>query len=214
MSARGRSVADFGCGPGLYTTRLAGTGASVTGLDLSSRSLDHADSLARADELAVRHLRQDCLTYREDVRYGLVLLIIRDYCALPPDGRRALLRTAREHLTAGGSLVFDVDAAAAFAAVRERAAYAPGLMDGFWSDRPYVGFHHTYRYEWERVSLDKFDIVEADRRRTFFNWVRYFTPDELTTELAGPASPASRSSEIWRGALRRGAPSFADVARV
>ncbi|MGW1139504.1 hypothetical protein [Streptomyces zhihengii] len=67
--------------------------------------------------------------------------------------------------------------------MREQATYAPSLMDGFWSEGPYFRFHHTYRYERERVSLDKFDIVEAQRRRVFFNWVRYFTPDELAAEL-------------------------------
>ncbi|MFD4263781.1 SAM-dependent methyltransferase [Streptomyces sp. NPDC058534] len=179
----GLSVADFGCGPGLYTTRLACTGASVTGLDLSSRSLGHATSLARAEGLSVRHLHQDYLTYRDDARYDLIILVMRDYCALPPDDRQALLHTVRAHLDAGGSFVFDVDSASAFAHVQERAVYAPSLMDGFWSDRPYFGFHNTYRYEREYVSLDKYEIFEADRKRTFFNWVRHFTPEELTGEL-------------------------------
>jgi SAM-dependent methyltransferase len=179
----GRRVADFGCGPGLYTTRLARTGAVVTGLDLSARSLEHAESLARADGLSVRYLRQDYLTYRDDARYDLIIMVMRDYCALPPDGRRALLRTVRRHLDPGGSFVFDVDAESAFAAVREQAAYTQTLKDGFWSDRPHFCFHNTYRYDHERVSLDKYVIVEAERRRTFYNWVRYFSPDELAAEL-------------------------------
>ncbi|MET8576019.1 class I SAM-dependent methyltransferase [Streptomyces sp. NPDC005012] len=179
----GRRVADFGCGPGLYTTRLARTGAEVTGLDLSPRSLDHARALAAAENLPVRHLRQDYLTYREAIRYDLIIMIMRDYCALAPGSRAALLRTVHEHLAPGGAFVFDVDSAAAFADVTEQASYAPSLMDGFWSDRPYFGFHNTYRYERERVSLDKYEIVEADRHRVFLNWVRHFTPDELTAEL-------------------------------
>ncbi|MFF0739086.1 SAM-dependent methyltransferase [Streptomyces sp. NPDC004111] len=179
----GRRIADFGCGPGLYTTSLARTGASVTGLDLSSRSLDHAVSLARREGLSVRYLRQDYLAHQDTVRYDLVILVMRDYSALPPDGRRALLRTVRQHLDTGGCFVFDVDSASAFARVREQAAYAPSLMDGFWSDRPYFGFHNTYRYARDHVSLDKYEIFDAERRRTFFNWVRYFTPEDLTGEL-------------------------------
>ncbi|GAA4016117.1 class I SAM-dependent methyltransferase [Streptomyces marokkonensis] len=179
----GLRVADFGCGPGLYTTRLARTRADVTGLDLSSRSLDHAKSLAHADGLSVRYLEQDYLSYRDDARYDLTIMVMRDYCALTPDGRRALLHTVRAHLDSGGSFVFDVDSTAALADVREQATYAPSLMDGFWSDQPYFGFHNTYRYESERVSLDKFEIFEAERTRAYFNWVRYFTPDELTGDL-------------------------------
>jgi SAM-dependent methyltransferase len=179
----GRRIADFGCGPGLYTTRLAHTGATVTGLDLSARSLDHAKALAHADQLSVRYLRQDYLSYKDDARYDLIIMIMRDYCALPPNGRQALLHTVHEHLDTGGSFVFDVDSTSAFANVREQATYAPSLMEGFWSDRPYFGFHNTYRYEREHVSLDKFEIFEAERQRIFFNWVRYFAPDELIGEL-------------------------------
>lgn len=180
----GTRVADFGCGPGLYTTRLACTGAEVTGLDLSTRSLAHARGLAAHENLPVRHLLRNYLTYREATRYDLIIMIMRDYCALAPDGRAALLRTVREHLAPGGSFVFDVDSAAAYAGVREQGSYAPSLMDGFWSDQPYFGFHNTFRYDRERVSLEKFEIVEAERTRVFFNWVRYFTPDELSAELA------------------------------
>lgn len=210
----GRRIADFGCGPGLYTTRLARTGASVTGLDLSSRSLDHATSLARTEDLSVRHLRQDYLAYQDDARYDLIILVMRDYCALPPDGRQALLRTVREHLDTGGSFVFDVDSVSAFARVREQATYAPSLMDGFWSDRPYFGFHNTYRYEREHVSLDKYEIFEADRKRVFFNWVRYFTPEDLTSELNEAGfNDVDVLGDLTGSPYDSAAPQFAAIAR-
>ena len=34
----GMKIADFGCGPGLYTTKLAQRKADVTGIDFSKRS--------------------------------------------------------------------------------------------------------------------------------------------------------------------------------
>ncbi|WP_237110350.1 cyclopropane-fatty-acyl-phospholipid synthase family protein [Nonomuraea sp. MG754425] len=210
----GRRVADFGCGPGLYTGRIARTGARVTGLDLSRRSLDHAVTAAREDGRTIRYLCQDYLSYRDAERYDLVLMVMRDYCALAPAARRALLRTVREHLADGGAFAFDVDAPPAFDAVEERAVYAPSLMDGFWSARPYFGFHNTFRYERARVSLDKYEIVEEERRRTFYNWVRYFTPAELTAELNGAGFTAVDILGDLTGArYDPGAPLFAAVAR-
>lgn len=38
----GDSVLDLGCGPGLYTSRLAEHGMRVTGVDYSKRSIDYA----------------------------------------------------------------------------------------------------------------------------------------------------------------------------
>ena len=41
--AAGTTIADFGCGPGLYATRLARRGAAVTGIDFSKRSIRTSD---------------------------------------------------------------------------------------------------------------------------------------------------------------------------
>jgi 2-polyprenyl-3-methyl-5-hydroxy-6-metoxy-1,4-benzoquinol methylase len=38
----GSGVLDFGCGPGLYTNRLAAKKIKVTGIDFSGRSVDYA----------------------------------------------------------------------------------------------------------------------------------------------------------------------------
>ncbi|MCP4422255.1 MAG: methyltransferase domain-containing protein, partial [Chloroflexi bacterium] len=42
----GTRIADFGCGPGLYATRLAALGAEVTGIDFSANSLKYARETA------------------------------------------------------------------------------------------------------------------------------------------------------------------------
>ena len=48
----GSTVADFGCGPGLYTTRLAKRGAKVTGIDFSERSIEYAKGVAARENSA------------------------------------------------------------------------------------------------------------------------------------------------------------------
>ncbi|OQY59139.1 MAG: hypothetical protein B6245_08325 [Desulfobacteraceae bacterium 4572_88] len=42
----GKKIADFGCGPGLYTTRLAQKQADVTGIDFSKNSVRYAQKIA------------------------------------------------------------------------------------------------------------------------------------------------------------------------
>jgi SAM-dependent methyltransferase len=123
----GSRVADFGCGPGLYTTRLARTGAVVTGIDVSPRSLRYAEDAARREGLPVTYLNQDYLTFETPDRFDLVIMIMRDYGALAPQRRRDLLSAVRHHLAPGGAFLFDVDSTASFAhRVETRAQRQPG----------------------------------------------------------------------------------------
>jgi 2-polyprenyl-3-methyl-5-hydroxy-6-metoxy-1,4-benzoquinol methylase len=57
--AEGKAVADFGCGPGLYTARFAASGAFVTGVDFSERSLRHARESARREGLSIDYVCGD-----------------------------------------------------------------------------------------------------------------------------------------------------------
>lgn len=50
---KGKQVIDFGCGPGLYTTLLAESGAAVTGVDFSRRSLEYARKTASKKGLII-----------------------------------------------------------------------------------------------------------------------------------------------------------------
>ena len=181
----GKSVADFGCGPGLYTTRLAALGAEVMGIDFSARSIDHARQWAQGLGLAVEHVRADYLDFTPDRRFDLIIMIMGDFCALGPDRRRTMLDKFFGLLRPGGAVLLDVYSLRAFEAREEGASYAPDLMDGFWSARPYFGFLNIFKYPAEKVVLDKYTIVEADRTRTIHNWLQYYDPKTLLGEIEG-----------------------------
>jgi hypothetical protein len=68
---------------------------------------------------------------------------------------------------------------AAFEKREEAATYALNQLDGFWSPHKYYGFVNTFKYEREKVVLDKYTIVEAKRTKTIYNWLQYFTPETL-----------------------------------
>ncbi len=64
--SEGTRVCDFGCGPGLYTIRLAETGAKVTGLDFSERSIAYARNAAQEKGLAIDYVLTNYLDYETD----------------------------------------------------------------------------------------------------------------------------------------------------
>lgn len=176
-------IIDFGCGPGLYASRFAELCGTVTGVDFSPRSIAFARDRAARRGQKIDYVESDYLAYRAYGRYDLITLIMCDYCALSPQQRTSLLQNFSAILADEGRIVFDVYSLNAFDAKQEVSICERNLMDGFWSREPYFGFLTSYRYEPERVSLDKYTIVESDTLREVYNWLQYFSPDSLEREL-------------------------------
>lgn len=180
---QGTRVVDFGCGPGLYTSRLAQRGAQVTGIDFSSRSIEYARERARAAGLDIQYVNQNYLDFSTDQRFDVVLMIFCDLCALSPIQRQTLLTKFRSILAPGGRVVLDVHSLAMFERRSEEARFEFNLQNGFWSAKPYYGFLNSFKYEEEKVTLDKYTLVERARTRTVYNWLQYFSADSLRAEF-------------------------------
>jgi len=212
--APGARVADFGCGPGLYATRLARAGATVTGVDFSERSIRYGKDTAAAEGLEIEYLHSDYLDFETDRRFDLILLIMCDYCALGPAQRIALLRRFRSMLAEGGRILLDVYSPKMFDAREETASWGPGFMDGFWSSRDYFGFQNTFKYDDDRLLLDKYTIVERDGIHRIYNWLQCFTLQEITNECAGCGlTVVEELGDVAGAAYDPDAPEFAVVMK-
>ncbi len=55
FNIKGKKVVDFGCGPGLYATRLTQKGAAVTGIDFSGNSINYARTTAKEKGLSINY---------------------------------------------------------------------------------------------------------------------------------------------------------------
>jgi SAM-dependent methyltransferase len=176
-------IIDFGCGPGLYAERFAQRQATVTGVDFSKRSIEYAQEVAARKGLNIHYVIQDYLEFETSDSFDLILMIMCDFCALSPTQRRVMLGKFLGMLKPGGALLLDVYSTAAFDQREETATYEVNLMDGFWSAYKYYGFLNTFKYEEERVVLDKYTLVERSGTRTVYNWLQYFSADELEREF-------------------------------
>ena len=101
--AAGTRIADFGCGPGLYTTRLARKGAEVTGIDFSARSIEYAQETAVRENLPIEYINQNYLEYETDKRFDLIIMIFCDFAVLKPSKRAKMLSKFHALLKSGGS---------------------------------------------------------------------------------------------------------------
>jgi 2-polyprenyl-3-methyl-5-hydroxy-6-metoxy-1,4-benzoquinol methylase len=177
------SICDFGCGPGLYTSRLAERGAEVTGIDFSKRSIDYAIKTARQKKLKIDYVNQNYLSFKTDKKFDLITMIMCDFCALSPEQRKVLLQIFGKLLKPNGSILLDVYSLESFGKRMEKSLYEVNLLNQFWSPNRYYGFLNTFKYYEEKVILDKFTIAEKNRIRTIYNWLQYFSPVSLKNEF-------------------------------
>ncbi|MBW7992020.1 MAG: class I SAM-dependent methyltransferase [Planctomycetes bacterium] len=178
-------IADFGCGPGLYTTRLAERGAIVTGIDFSENSLRHAKQVAEEKGLNINYVLTNYLDFDTTDRFDLITMIMCDYCALSPEQRKKLLSHFRSLLKPEGSVLLDVYSLNSFNQKEESTSYELNHLNSFWSPDDYYCFVNTFKYDSEQVILDKYTIIEKARKRVVYNWLQYFSEDSLRNEFEG-----------------------------
>ncbi len=177
------AIADFGCGPGLYTSALAERGAKVTGVDFSENSIKYARSIADERELNINYVVANYLEYETDETFDLILMIMCDFCALSPKQRATMLAKFRTLLKPGGALLLDVYSLKAFDKKEESAIYELNQLDGFWSAEDYYCFVNSFKYDKEKITLDKYTIFERSGERLIFNWLQFYDDDALKREF-------------------------------
>jgi len=178
------SIIDFGCGPGLYTSRFAKTGAKVTGVDFSRNSLEYAKKEAARNNLNINYIYCDYLKFDSSEKYDLITMIMCDYTALSPMQRKKLLGIFRSLLKPGGSIILDVYSYNYYNEYQENSTYDFNHLNKFWSPDDYYCFVNTFKYDMEKLILEKYTIIEEKGKRVIYNWFQCFSVDSIKSEFA------------------------------
>jgi 2-polyprenyl-3-methyl-5-hydroxy-6-metoxy-1,4-benzoquinol methylase len=176
-------VADFGCGPGLYAKRIAERGAKVTGIDFSENSLRYAKGVASQKGLDIDYIHANYLDFETTKKFDLIIMIMCDFCALSLAQRKTLLAKFASFLKPGGAVLLDVYSLNVFNQKEESATYELNQLNGFWSPEDYYCFVNIFKYEEEKIILDKYTIIEESRTRVVYNWLQHFSKDSLQDEF-------------------------------
>jgi len=178
----GDCVLDLGCGPGLYTSRLAQRGLKVTGVDYSQSSISYATKCAKEEGLSIDYRCQDYLTLADSNQYDLVLLIYGDFCTFSPESRRRILTNIHHALRPGGAFIFDVSTPF----LRQRVGEKNGWYaeeQGFWKPGKHLVLKQGFAYE-NDIFLDQYIVIEENGKISLYrNWFQDYTVDAIRKEL-------------------------------
>ncbi|OHD42699.1 MAG: SAM-dependent methyltransferase, partial [Spirochaetes bacterium GWD1_27_9] len=176
-------IIDFGCGPGLYTLKFAKTGADITGIDFSKSSLDYAREQADKNNLKINYIKTNYLEYETVEKYDLITMIMCDFAALSYSQRKIMLSKFYNLLKPNGNILLDVYSINYFNLKQEQAIYEFNLLNKFWSKEDYYCFLNSFKYDNEKLILDKYTIYNKTEKRIVYNWLQCFSKESIKKEF-------------------------------
>ncbi|WP_260285100.1 class I SAM-dependent methyltransferase [Peribacillus aracenensis] len=177
-----QKVLDLGCGPGLYSERLAKKGYMVTGIDFSENSIHYAKEQAKELGLDIEYRYENYMALDDSNIFDLALLIYCDYGALASEDRSKLIYNIWNSLKNGGQLLLDVFSQNKFDEFKEEQYWNLNENGGFWSENPYIAIGRNLKYP-GRVTLEQTTVVTDDRTETYYIWYQFFTKELFIKEV-------------------------------
>lgn len=156
------SVLDLGCGPGLYTSRLARRGHRCFGIDVSPASIAHARAEATEADLACTYMLADLRSAPLGAGHGAALLLYGQLNALPRSDVTRVLAQLYEALTGGGVLVLEVHTERALEARgRETPSWYPS-EGGLFGDGPHVVLQESAWHPDARAATRRWLVIDSE----------------------------------------------------
>lgn len=172
------TILDLGCGPGLYTTKLANLGHEVSGIDFSESSIAYAKNNAHEKRLRINY---KCASYLETDFEGLYDTIIMIYCdfgALSKDERSLLIQKIYDALEDGGSFIID--------AYNENHIKEKDFsrqwdisQGGFWRPNAHISLSESKHYPEQKLFLDQHIVMDDDNISIYRFWNHCFGKENI-----------------------------------
>jgi SAM-dependent methyltransferase len=154
-------VLDLGCGPGLYSSRLAHLGHSCLGIDYSLASIAYARAEAQAAGLACRYELADLRQASFGTGFDLALLIFGELNVFRPTDAAALLTRAHDALRPGGALVLEAHTFAAVETIGTSPPTWSSAPAGLFADAPYLLLAENFWDAEARAATTRYYVVDV-----------------------------------------------------
>jgi SAM-dependent methyltransferase len=155
-------ILDLGCGPGLYASRLAGSGLECVGIDFSPASIEYARSTAQNERLACTYRQEDVRRAEFGTDFGLVMFVYGELNVFRPQEAGRILEKAGAALHPGGTLVLEVHTFDVLHRMGLQPASWYSSEAGLFSARPHFCLQENFWDAPAGVATTRYYIVDAE----------------------------------------------------
>ena len=162
LNHRPSRVLDLGCGPGLYSSRLAQHGHTCVGIDFGPASIAYAREVAQAQQLTCDYRLEDVRHADYGTGYDLAMFIFGELNPFRPEDAQRILQKAHTALNEDGHLLLEVSTFEAVQRQGHQRATWYTLEQGLFSDRPHMILFESFWDEAQTVAIERFYVVDAE----------------------------------------------------
>ena len=199
LGSRPSRVLDLGCGPGLYTSRLARRGCECFGIDFSPASVRHAKKTAADEGLKCDYRHADVRDGGFGDGFDLVMMVFGQFNVFQRERGLEILSRARAALAPGGMLLLEVQGPEL---IEKNGSAGPSwysAASGLFSDEPHVVLQEHFWNSELRASTVRFSVIDA---RTGSVTVYSLSNEAYARdELAAAMRSAGFDKVVWHPAL-------------
>ena len=154
-------ILDLGCGPGLYSARLAALGHATVGIDFGPASIEYA----------VKHAHANCSYTLGDIRttdfgsgHDLVMLIFGEFNVFKLEDAKLILSKAYVALNPGGKLLLEPQTFNAVYETGNQPATWYSAENELFADEPHLCLMESFWDSEHTVAIERFYIVDVASR--------------------------------------------------
>jgi len=161
LSGQPARILDLGCGPGLYTSRLAKLGHDCVGIDFSPASIAYANESAQANKLNCSYIQQDVRVADYGHGYGLVMLIFGEFNVFRRTEAKSILDKAHQALAENGRLLLEIHTFDAVHSMGEQPSSLYSTDSGLFSDRSHICLTESFWDTQQNVATARYFILDG-----------------------------------------------------
>lgn len=154
-------ILDLGCGPGLYTQRLARRGFDCTGVDFSPASIEYARAQADDAGLKVEYVLEDIRNFVPHGTFDAVLLTFGEFNVFRQSDAVAILQKTANCLDDTGFLLLEIQTFDAVKNLGLASATWQANTSGVFSDQPHLCLTETFWDENSATATTRHFVIDA-----------------------------------------------------